>query len=190
MAFWDYDDYFELKRDCSGLLGFSSLQKCTAAIRCLAYGVPADSLDNDYLRTSESTTVKSTYKFYRAVVKVFGEKYLRSPNEVDTAHLLAQGEARGFLGMLGSIDCMHWNWKNCPFSWQGMYKSGHHGKCSVILEAVADYDFWIWHAYFGTAGAANEINVLQRNLVFKKLCDDITPSCNYVINGHENTKGY
>ena len=71
-----------------------------------------------------------------------------------------------------------------------MYKSGHHGKCSVILEAVTDYDLWIWHAYFSTAGAANDINVLHRSNVFKKLCDGLTPRCNYVINGHEYDKGY
>ena len=121
----DYDDYFEMKRDCISLLGFSSLQKCRATIWCLAYGLPADAL-NDYLYMSEFTTIEATYRFCKAVVKVFGDKYLRTPNEKDTARLLAQGEKRGFLGMLGSIDCMHWNWKNFPFSWQGMYKSGHH----------------------------------------------------------------
>ena len=55
----EYDDYFELKRDCTSLLRFSSLQKCIAAIRRLAYGLLVDAL-NDYLRMSESTAVEDT----------------------------------------------------------------------------------------------------------------------------------
>eukprot|EP00267_Zea_mays_P022060 XP_008646466.1 uncharacterized protein LOC103627939 [Zea mays] len=44
----------------------------------------------------ESTTIESLRKFVHAVVEVFGHEYLRSPNEDDTARLLATGESRGF----------------------------------------------------------------------------------------------
>lgn len=40
-----HDPYFECKVDALGKLGFSSYQKCTAAIRMLAYGIPGDLVD-------------------------------------------------------------------------------------------------------------------------------------------------
>jgi hypothetical protein len=83
--------------------GFSALQKCTVAMRMLAYGAPSDSTD-DYLRMAESTAFDCFYRFYRAVIAVFGDTYLRSPTVQDTAQILAFNEARGFQGMLGSID--------------------------------------------------------------------------------------
>ena len=46
-----YDNYFECKEDVVGKIGFSSYQKCTAAIRMLAYEVPGDLID-EYVRMS------------------------------------------------------------------------------------------------------------------------------------------
>uniref|UniRef100_A0A0D3DH39 Uncharacterized protein n=1 Tax=Brassica oleracea var. oleracea TaxID=109376 RepID=A0A0D3DH39_BRAOL len=71
--------------------------------------------------------------------KLFGDEYLRRPTAEDLQRLLDMGEKRGFPGMVGSIDCMHWEWKNCPTAWKGQYARGH-GKPTIVLEAVASQD--------------------------------------------------
>ena len=112
-AIEERDEYFVQKRNAAGTLGLSCLQKVVAAFRLLAYGVAADALD-EYIRIGESTALEALRKFIVAVVEIFGQEYMRLPNEEDTARLLAIGANRGFPGILGSIDCMHWSWKNCP----------------------------------------------------------------------------
>ena len=183
-----YDPYFVQTTDAIGNLGLSSLQKVTAAFRILTYGTPVDSVD-EYVRIGESTAIESLRRFVQAVIAVFGDEYLRPPNNNDIARLLAIGEQRGFPGMLGSIDCMHWKWKNCPTAWQGMY-TGHCHEPTIILEAVASQDLWIWHAFFGLPGSLNDINVLERSPVFATLTEGRAPPINYRINGHDYTMGY
>ena len=112
-----HDPYFIQKRNAAGMLGLSSLQKMTVALRILAYGVAADSTD-EYVRIGESIAVESLKKFVKEVVNVFSEEYLKSPNSNDIARLVAVNEKHEFLGMLGSIDCMHWKWKNCLTAWK------------------------------------------------------------------------
>ena len=102
-----YDDYFVQKWSAANVAGLSCFQKLTAAFHTLTYGVPADTTD-EYVRIGESTILESLRRFVAAVVDIFEDEYLRSPNEADTACLLAFGEQREFPGMLGSIDCMYW----------------------------------------------------------------------------------
>uniref|UniRef100_A0A2N9GTA0 DDE Tnp4 domain-containing protein n=1 Tax=Fagus sylvatica TaxID=28930 RepID=A0A2N9GTA0_FAGSY len=186
--FQAHDPYFIQKRNATRTLGLSSLQKMTAALRILAYGVAADSTDK-YVRIGESTAVESLKKFVKAVVNIFSEEYLRSSNSNNIARLLAVNEKRGFLGMLGSIDCMHWKWKNCPTAWKGQY-TGHSREPTLILEAVASNDRWIWHAFFGLPGSHNDINVLEHSSIFTELAQGRAPPVNYSINGHDYTMGY
>ncbi|KAK9068016.1 hypothetical protein SSX86_012127 [Deinandra increscens subsp. villosa] len=154
----------------------------------MAYGVTGDFMD-EYIRIGESTAMESVKKFSETLVRIFSDKYLRSPNANDITRLLAVAEERGFPGMLGSIDCMHWKWKNCPTAWKGMY-SGHIHEPTIFLEAVASYDLWIWHAFFGMPGSHNDINVLERSSIFNELAQGHALPVNYIVNGHNYSMGY
>ncbi|RWR79965.1 putative nuclease HARBI1 [Cinnamomum micranthum f. kanehirae] len=129
--------YFVQRRNNAGRLGLSSFQKMIAAIRLLAYGGTADLCD-EYLRIGESTALKSLKKFVEAVITNFSKECLRSPNNNDIAKLLAEGESRGFPGMLGSIDCMHWKWKNCPTAWQGSHNDINVLERSFVFTELAE----------------------------------------------------
>uniref|UniRef100_A0A0D3C1P6 Myb-like domain-containing protein n=1 Tax=Brassica oleracea var. oleracea TaxID=109376 RepID=A0A0D3C1P6_BRAOL len=133
--------FFQQRRDDVGRLGLSPLQKCTAALRMLAYGCVADAVD-EYLRLGESTSLSCLSNFTEGVIQLFGDEYLRRPTPEDLQRVLDIGEIRGFPGMIGSIDCMHWEWKNCPTAWKGQYTRGS-GKPTIVLEAVALQDLWI-----------------------------------------------
>ena len=184
----DKNPYFRQRRDAAQRLGLSPLQKITAAIRQLAYGISSDCVD-EYIRIGESTAMECLKRFCHTIVEIYEDEYLRTPNEQDMERLLKEGESRGFPGMLGSIDCMHWVWKNCPKAWHGQY-TGKEKMPTVILEAVASYDLWIWHAFFGLPGALNDINVLDRSHVFDDLMNGRTPEVEFVINGNKYNKGY
>jgi hypothetical protein len=183
-----YDKFFVQRRNAAGELGHSTYQKVTAALRMLAYGIPADLID-DHLAMGESTAIMCVKRFVVAIVKVFGATYLRAPNADDTARLLEANAARGFPGMLGSIDCMHWSWKNCPAAWHGQFK-GHKKDATIILEAVADEETWIWHAFFGMPGSCNDINVIQRSPLMTRIALREGPQVEFQANNRTYNYGY
>ncbi|XP_050250584.1 uncharacterized protein LOC126697568 [Quercus robur] len=144
---------------------------------------------DEYVRIGETTALESLKKFVTVVIDVFSKEYLRKPNNEDIAKLLAYGERRGFPSILGSIDCMHWKWKNCPVAWKGQY-CGHIHEPTIILEAVASYNLWIWHAFFGLPRSNNDINVLEQSHIFNDLVEGRAPAVHYSINGHNYTMRY
>jgi hypothetical protein len=156
-----YDQWFVQRPDAAGRMGLSSLQKCTAALRMLAYGVAADATD-EYVRLGASTAHEALHRFCVAIRGCFESTFLRQPSREDLEKQISINTARGFPGMFASIDCKHWTWKNCPVAWQGQFQDKD-GFRSIILEAVADQSLWIWHAFFGMPGGNNDINVLDRS---------------------------
>ena len=88
--------------NCAGELGLSALQKVVVVVRILAYGVPANVVD-EYVRIGESMAHEALKHFCTAVQTAFAPYYLRAPNAEDIARLLQVGESRGFPGMLGNI---------------------------------------------------------------------------------------
>ncbi len=72
-------------------------------------------------------------------------EYLSMPDDVDLCNIAKlHCDVHGVSGMLGSLDCCHTKWKNCPKAWAGSYQ-GKENSPSVVLEGIADY-----HMFFGT----------------------------------------
>nr|KAJ0193004.1 hypothetical protein LSAT_V11C800403480 [Lactuca sativa] len=107
-----FEDRFRISRNlflhARGKRGFSTLQKCTATLRQLAYGIAADASD-EYLKMFERTGRECAYLFCEYVIELYGDIYLRHPTRNDIEQLYAAHEAKhGLQGMLGSIDCTYW----------------------------------------------------------------------------------
>ena len=135
-------EYFQSGVDATGRQSLSALQKCTCVIRQLATGQKTDLFD-EYLHVGESTGILCLKIFCDSIRSALVEEFLRTPTTEDCQRLLHLHETvHGFPGILGSIDCMHWKWKNFPNAWRGQHLSGHNGP-TLLLEAVADYRLWI-----------------------------------------------
>ncbi|XP_050149001.1 uncharacterized protein LOC126624050 isoform X2 [Malus sylvestris] len=76
---------------------------------------------DEIARMGKTTVLESLMRFCSAIEALYTNEYLRTPTPRDMRRLLRKGEMRCFPGMIGSMECMHWTWKNCPSAWQGAY---------------------------------------------------------------------
>nr|GEV20401.1 hypothetical protein [Tanacetum cinerariifolium] len=87
----------------------------------------------------------------------------RKPDVNDVRKLYdAHNRIHGLPGMLGSIDCMHWEWINCPKAWHGQFDRG----------------------------ANKDLTVLNYSSLFDDLLDDIAPVVPFEVNGVTFEKVY
>jgi hypothetical protein len=75
-------------KDWTRMVGFSSIQKCTTAMRMIAYWTPRDA-KYEYLCIGSSTAIESMYRLCRAVVAVFRPHCLWGPNKEEIARIMA-----------------------------------------------------------------------------------------------------
>ncbi|XP_071726979.1 uncharacterized protein [Rutidosis leptorrhynchoides] len=91
---------------------------------------------------------------------------------------------------LRSIDCMHWAWGKLPVAWKGQFIRNDHKVLTIMLEAVAKYDNWICHAFFGVAGSNNNLNVLNDSNLFNSMLNEEIEDIHFTANGVEYKKRY
>jgi hypothetical protein len=154
-----------------GVTGPSLEARVLLPLRTLAYGV-ADHTFCPCFSMAPTTAKVSCRKFNKAITKYFGGEYLRLPSAADLKSISALHlKVHGVPGMLGSLDCMHTYWKNCPVGWQGSFEGRDKGQSTIILEAVADHFLWFWHASYGYSGTLNDLNVLTLSPLMKRIKD-------------------
>ncbi|XP_019157576.1 PREDICTED: uncharacterized protein LOC109154175 [Ipomoea nil] len=117
-----------------GRLGLSTLQKVTAAFRILAYGVAEDATD-EYIQIRESIAIESLKRFCRAVVEVFGQRYLRAPDANDVARLLEIGERHGFSAN-GTAPPAHYVIQGKVYDTGNYLADGIYPKWSTLVQTI------------------------------------------------------
>jgi hypothetical protein len=75
--------YFYERYDATGYAGLTTLQKCTAALHQLAYGMAADTID-EYLKLGKTTALECVEYYYLSIIECFGDEFLHCPTVADT----------------------------------------------------------------------------------------------------------
>ncbi|XP_071700608.1 uncharacterized protein [Rutidosis leptorrhynchoides] len=130
-------------------------------------------LYNDYFSETPVHPEKKFKRRFRMSRELFLriiEVYLRKPTADDIARL--------------------YNFHAQKHGLPGQYTRGDQKGPSIMLEAVASQDLWIWHAFFGMAGANNNINALNYSPVFNTIKEGTAPPSPFNVNGHHYERGY
>ncbi|MGH7954363.1 MAG: hypothetical protein ACREOZ_00205 [Gloeomargaritales cyanobacterium] len=166
------DPFFRETNDCTGRKSIAPQVKLLSALRYLAYGTSHNSFV-DYFQMGESTACLCAKKVARGIVNHIDleAKYNRAMTKEDARRLShLHHDVHGVAGMIGSLDCMHVSWKNCPVAYHGQYQ-GKERVPTIVLEAMADHNLWIWHAAFGFPGSLNDINIWDQSPLHRALVD-------------------
>lgn len=85
---------------------------------------------------------------HQGIIAIFRLEYMRKPTVDDVQHIIEEVEE-----VLKQLESNVHTWR-------------HYGAATIIVEAVASCDRWIWHCLFGVAGSNDEISVLNQSHTF------------------------
>ena len=167
-------------KDATGKKGIRVECKVLGILKCVAFGCSGVAF-RDYHQMAGNTFTVNLKAFFQAIrsdPELTGT-YLRSPTREDAIRVVELHKKKHKVeGLLGSLDCYHWSWKNCPVGQQCHYKNTKNKMSTVVLEAMVDSNAWFWHASFGHPGTNNDINIwdvsgLQAELLSDRFTEEV-----------------
>jgi len=175
----------------TGRLQAHPLQKVVAAFRVIAYG-EAPYRTDEYVRLSASPIPMSVRELMRFIADEFGPANLRSPTPEELQRILTRNAERGMPGCIGSLNCSHWEWRNCPKAFFAGMQQNRHGKHPVVTETVCDEDLRIWHLFVGCPGSHNDVNVVHVSPLYLSVANGEWPprTFSFTANGTTGTLLY
>ena len=162
--------------------------KFLGAQKLICFGVSFSAF-KDYFQMGESTARLCLRKLTKGIVlcSSISDYYLRTPSKSDARKIVAlHKKVYGIDGCMGCLDVTKIHWGACPVAWKGQFE-GKEGFPTIGLEAVSDYNLWIWHSAFGFPGSLNNINVWDRSPVLESMLDDHHDKIyfSFNIDGHD-----
>jgi hypothetical protein len=182
----NHDSFWTNSIDSCGRQSIDPVVKFVTAQKLVCYGVSFSAF-KDYCQMGESTARLCMSKLCRGIVECeeISAFYLRYPSKSDARNIVnLHKRVHGIPGMLGSLDVTKIHWSNCPTAWKGQFE-GKEGVPTIGLEAVADYNCWIWHSAFGFPGTMNDLNIWDRSPLLASMTDGMHNDIDipFVING-------
>ncbi|GJV75856.1 putative nuclease HARBI1 [Tanacetum coccineum] len=144
----EHFNFLRLRPDATCQMRISPIMKCTSVKRQLTYCTAHDAFD-EYLQIGERCARDCPNNFTTCIIDLYTSEFLRKSYSNDIQNFNATHKrVHEFLGILESVDCMHWEWTNCPKGWHEQFARG-------------------------VTGSNNDFDVLNYSSLFDDLIDDI-----------------
>jgi hypothetical protein len=89
------------------------------------------------------------------------DKFISLPiNEFELDRVLRSYSRYGFVGCIGSIDCVHIGWDKCPSEWRPLFV-GKEGYPSIVYQVICDNYHKIQAVSQGHPGARNDKTIVN-----------------------------